>query len=139
LPNSLVTVFRIALGASGPAAWEDWSNGAVMETGEKCLIQSDRLIIIILIWISLIGTAGSCSGQQDALLQLYREAQQAQSAGDYQKAIANYKRIVVLRPEMAEAYSNLGILYYDQRQSDHALTAFKKAIELKPELPAPYF
>ena len=40
---------------------------------------------------------------------------------------------------MAEAYSNLGILYYDQHQYDHALTAFKKAIELKPELLAPYF
>jgi len=75
----------------------------------------------------------------DVLADLYKEARQAQLAGDLKTATENYKRIVALRPDMAEAHANLGVLFYQQKQSEPALKAFKRAIQLKPDLAGPYF
>ena len=46
---------------------------------------------------------------------------------------------MALRPDMAEAHANLGVLFYQQKQSEPALKAFKRAIQLKPDLAGPYF
>jgi tetratricopeptide (TPR) repeat protein len=78
-------------------------------------------------------------GQQDDLAQLYKEAREAQQAGDYKTATQKYERIVKLQPEMAEAHANLGLLYYQQGQPDEATKTFQKAIQLKPSLAGPYF
>ena len=71
---------------------------------------------------------------QDELAKLYSEAQQAQTAGDLATASRKYEAIVQLRPQMAEAYANLGNLYYQQGQSDRAKPAYEKAIHIKPDL-----
>src|SRR2546428_3070233 len=76
---------------------------------------------------------------QDELAKLYSEAQQAQAAGDLQTASRKYEAIVQLRPQMAEAYANLGNLYYQQGQSDRAKPAYEKAIHIKPDLAGPHF
>ncbi len=76
---------------------------------------------------------------QDDLVKLYSEAQQAQAAGDLVTASRKYEAIVRLRPQMAEAYANLGNLYYQQGQMDRAKAAYDKAIGIKPELAGPYF
>jgi tetratricopeptide (TPR) repeat protein len=76
---------------------------------------------------------------QDDLAGLYSEAQQAQAAGDLRTATSKYEAIVRLRPQMAEAYANLGNLYYQQGQTDRAKAAYLKAIRIKPELGGPYF
>ena len=76
---------------------------------------------------------------QDDLVKLYAEAQQAQAAGDLATASRKYEAIVRLRPQMAEAYANLGNLYYQQGQMERAKAAYQKAIGIKPELAAPYF
>jgi len=76
---------------------------------------------------------------QDDLAKLYSEAQQAQAAGDLATACHKYEAIVRLRPQMAEAYANLGNLYYQQGQMDRAKAAYQKAIGIKPELAGPYF
>src|SRR5687768_7673186 len=76
--------------------------------------------------------------QQEELVRLYSEARSAEAAGDYPAAAQRYERIVVLRPDMAEAYVNLGNLYYVQGRMDRAETSFKKAIQLKAGLFAPH-
>jgi tetratricopeptide (TPR) repeat protein len=75
----------------------------------------------------------------DVIAGLYKEARQAQLAGDLKTATENYKRILALRPDMAEAHANLGVLFYQQKQSELALKSFKRAIQLKPDLAGPYF
>jgi tetratricopeptide (TPR) repeat protein len=70
---------------------------------------------------------------------LYRDAQQAQASGDLATATRNYEAIVRQQPKMAEAYANLGNLYYQQGQGEHAKTAYRKAVALKPELTGPNF
>lgn len=76
--------------------------------------------------------------QQEELVRLYTEARSAEAAGDYPAAAQRYERIVVLRPDMAEAHANLGNLYYVQGRMDRAETSFKKALHLKPGLFAPH-
>ena len=76
--------------------------------------------------------------QQDELVRLYAEARSAEAASDYPTASQRYERIVALRPHMAEAYANLGNLYYVQGRLDRAETSFLKAIRLKPGLAAPH-
>jgi tetratricopeptide (TPR) repeat protein len=89
--------------------------------------------------LSMILLASTLFGQEDPLAQLYEDARQAESAGDLQKSIQKYEEIIKLRPDMAEAHSNVGILYYHQNQATQARQAFKKALELKPSLSAPHF
>jgi tetratricopeptide (TPR) repeat protein len=79
------------------------------------------------------------SSRQDDVAQLYKEAQEAQQAGDSKTATRKYERIVKLQPEMAEAHANLGLLYYQQGRAEQATETFKKAIQLKPSLAGPYF
>lgn len=76
---------------------------------------------------------------QDDLAKLYSEAQKAQASGDLATASRKYEAIVSLQPQMAEAYANLGNLYYQQGQLDRAKTAYQKAVRIKPELAGPYF
>jgi tetratricopeptide (TPR) repeat protein len=76
---------------------------------------------------------------QSDLRELYTEAQHAQAAGDLATATRKYEAIVRLQPRMAEAYANLGNLYYQQGQTERAKTAYQKAIEQKPELIGPHF
>ncbi len=64
---------------------------------------------------------------------------QAQAAGDLATATQKYEAIVRLQPQMAEAYANLGNLYYQQGQMDRARGAYQKAVKIKPELAGPYF
>ena len=76
--------------------------------------------------------------QQEELVRLYTEARSAEAASDYPAAAQRYERIVVLRPDMAEAHVNLGNLYYVQGRMDRAEASFKKALQLKAGLFAPH-
>ncbi len=82
----------------------------------------------------------SAAGQdQDRLYSLYQKAASAQKAGDLTAAATSYEEIVRLSPELAEAYANLGSIYYELKMDDKALSALDRAIQLKPELAAPHF
>ncbi len=82
---------------------------------------------------------GSKSASAQALQRIYSEAQQAQAVGDLAAATAKYEEIVRLQPRMAEAYANLGNLYYQQTQMSRAKAAYAKAAALKPNLGGPQF
>ncbi|MEO8663452.1 MAG: tetratricopeptide repeat protein [Bryobacteraceae bacterium] len=86
----------------------------------------------------LLGFVFCAAAQDEALVRLYREAQGAEASGDYRTATQRYEQIVALRPDMAEAYANLGNLYYVQQQWEQAAAALKKAVRLKPSLAAPH-
>ncbi len=86
-----------------------------------------------------LGGLAHASGQQDALSQHYRKAQQAQAARDYTNAIHHYERIIALRPDLAEAFANLGSLYYEVGEGVKANAVLKKAVALKPGLAGPHF
>ena len=76
---------------------------------------------------------------QESLQQVYAEAKQAQQNGDLATAALKYQEIVKLQPKMAEAYANLGNIYYQQAKMDRASDAYRTALKLKPELAGPHF
>jgi serine/threonine-protein kinase len=55
-----------------------------------------------------------------------------QLAGDYAHARVNYERAISLGPN-ANAYSNLGFIYYAERRYEDAVRAFNDAIRLAPK------
>lgn len=100
-----------------------------------------RAKIELLITVSTLVTLGlpSCFAQTDGLAELYQQARAAQSVGNLKLATQKYEQIVRLRPDMAEAHSNLGALYLHQKQRDQAQRCLRTAIKLKPQLAGPYF
>src|ERR1035437_9268650 len=76
---------------------------------------------------------------EDILVKLYREAQVAETNGDYPLAIDRYKHIVALAPEMAEAHAKLGDIYFSMGETEKAEVAFKSAVKLNPKLWGPRF
>ncbi|MEJ7607052.1 MAG: tetratricopeptide repeat protein [Bryobacteraceae bacterium] len=86
-----------------------------------------------------LGCLTGIGAQQDALLQHYRKAQEAQAVLDYSGASHPYARINALRPDLAEAFANLGALYYEVGHQEKANTVLKKALALKPGLAGPHF
>ncbi|TAK86634.1 MAG: tetratricopeptide repeat protein [Aquabacterium sp.] len=75
------------------------------------------------------------------LAQTQQEAQAAfamgvaqQSAGQVQAAMASFHRALVLQPDMAEAWSNLGMLLEDSQQWDEAASAYQQALQHAPAL-----
>ena len=50
----------------------------------------------------------------------------------YEEAITSYKKAIELKPEYAEAHSNLGVALNKLRQHEEAVRSYDKAIELKP-------
>ncbi len=76
---------------------------------------------------------------QEDLAHLYSEAQQAQATGDLAAAGRKYEAIIHLRPQMAEAYANLGNIYYQQGRPERAKVVYQKAVQIKPELAGPQF
>src|SRR5450432_2678519 len=89
-------------------------------------------VLVILAWAGQVFAQG-------ALRQLSAEAQQTQASGDLVTATRKYEAIIKLQPQMAEAYANLGNLYYQQGQTERAKAAYLKAIAKKPELTGPHF
>jgi len=58
--------------------------------------------------------------------------------GNYTKAIEAYKQAIYIKPDLAEAYSNLGIAYAQLGLYKDAIEAYKQAIHINPD-DAPYY
>ena len=50
---------------------------------------------------------------------------------NYDEAILCYEKAIKLKPDYAEAYYNLGIIYLELKEYENASTIFKKAIVLE--------
>ena len=59
--------------------------------------------------------------------------------GNYDEAIACYKKAIKLNPDFVMAYGNLGIAYYSKGNYDKAIACYEKAIELNPDFADAYY
>ena len=59
--------------------------------------------------------------------------------GMLEEAIDAYKKTISLKPDYAEAYSNMGVAYRNMGKPDEAIDAYKKAMSLKPNDTDTYF
>ncbi len=61
---------------------------------------------------------------------------EAEKAGDYAKAAAEYRAVLKLKPESADTWASLGHDLYLMKNDEEAIPAFQLALKRKPDLPA---
>src|SRR5580704_11408385 len=66
---------------------------------------------------------------------LYAQAKAAQQKGDNTEAIEKYRAMLKLAPHLAPAYNNLGMLYFNEHDYEHAAQVLKHGLELNPNMP----
>jgi tetratricopeptide (TPR) repeat protein len=67
--------------------------------------------------------------------QLYAQAQAAQQRQDIAAAIEKYRQMIRLAPHLAAAYNNLGRLYFNQHDFEHAAQTLAQGLKLNPNMP----
>jgi tetratricopeptide (TPR) repeat protein len=102
--------------------------------GDCCLKICLQLTLLILL-LSQPGLPQQ--NQQVQLESLLANAKQAQASGDYATATSAYKQAVVIRPEIAELWANLGLMQHETGDYAGAIQSFQQARKLKPSLYVP--
>jgi tetratricopeptide (TPR) repeat protein len=83
----------------------------------------------------LFSTAARLSAQGTQEEQQYSEAgQQALTAGRYDEAETNFKKLAQLDPQIAEIHATLGLVYFQEKKFDQAVPELRTALKLKPTL-----
>lgn len=66
-------------------------------------------------------------------LALFRDGMSLAQAEKLDEAVASFRKAAELKPDLAEAHVNLGLLLLRQGKTDEAESALLKALELKPD------
>jgi len=85
--------------------------------------------------IALALTASTACAQGTSSVARYaEEGQTALAAGRYEDAEKAFEKLRQLEPGMAEVHANLGLIYFEERKFDEAVSALRQALKLKPTL-----
>ncbi len=88
------------------------------------------ILLMILLFICPTVLLSQTAKPDDAVEELYAEAQAAQRSGDLNKAIEKYLAILKISPRLAPAYNNLGLLYFGQNNYQLAAKAFEDGLRI---------
>ena len=69
----------------------------------------------------------------DKLLELAQKSLQLHQAGQLQEAETVYRQILDIKPDFAEAHSNLGTVLQDLGRMDEAVPSYHKALAINPD------
>lgn len=100
-----------------------------------------RLGLILLGWL-LIGVPAfalsldTLPDYQDAGMRLLVRGTQKLQSGDFVNAIEELRQAVRLRPDMPEAFHNLGFAFEKTGDNKNAVKAYEKALALNPNYPS---
>ncbi len=64
----------------------------------------------------------------------FQAAREAERSKDLPTAVSEYRLALKLKPQIAEAWVNLGLDLYVMRKDDEAIAAFQQALNLKPDM-----
>jgi tetratricopeptide (TPR) repeat protein len=99
-----------------------------------------RAILFLSAWLLLLSGPRLFSQGDDEVTprvqQLYAEAKESQRSGNDAAAIEKYQAIIKLAPHLAAAYNNLGMLYFNSRDYDHAISVLKRGLQENPNMPS---
>ncbi len=81
--------------------------------------------------------AGAASAQRSAETRAeaerhFKNAVRLHMAGEWSAAIDEYKTTIAINPNLAEPYSNLGLIYNQQHKYPQAIDEFHKALAISP-------
>lgn len=63
------------------------------------------------------------------------QGQRALAQGNYSEAETAFEKLRELEPGVAEVHANLGLIYFQERKFEPAVSALRQALKLKPALP----
>jgi tetratricopeptide (TPR) repeat protein len=91
------------------------------------------------VWLLIVSATASLGRQAPdqftpEVQQLYAQAKAAQQQGDRGTAIEKYRAMIKLAPHLAAAYNNLGMLYFKDRDYNHAVEVLQSALAIDPNL-----
>ncbi len=75
---------------------------------------------------------------QAKIVPLFKQARLAEQRRDFAEAAKLYDKILQLDPNLAEVWTNKGLILYELSKHSEALAAFAKAAALKPQLLVPH-
>lgn len=78
--------------------------------------------------------AGSQSARSSAPEVLLRQAKEAEAAKEFERAAEFYVEYLKAKPQQAEIYQRLGLVYYLASRFGDAIPALRRAMELDPQL-----
>ena len=103
------------------------------------LVRRGRSFFIIgcsALWVcSSLPCVPRAGAQDDDAARHFAAARQAQDAGNLDLAAQEYLAVIHFRPDVAEAYASLGLVYNAQGKYAESARALSKAERLKPSLP----
>jgi tetratricopeptide (TPR) repeat protein len=106
------------------------------------MFASFRRALAALLLLAILSLANTSRAQEngatdDRLAEIFSQAQAAQQQGDYATAARCYEQIVKLRPDVPEAWANLGLMYQFKHEYPQANRAFQTALSKNPKLYVP--
>ncbi len=85
----------------------------------------------------LVLILSACStAKQDPFEESMATARELRDAGEYPKAVAEYREALRIKPSSAEAHNNLGSTLFNMEQTDAAILEFQRALLLNDKLAA---
>jgi tetratricopeptide (TPR) repeat protein len=85
-------------------------------------------------WLVPFLIVSAAWADEASLAALAARARSALQNGDYAAAERSYRQVVALAPEMAEAYTNLGLSCHLQKKYDEAIKAFDQGLRINPDM-----
>ena len=95
------------------------------------MLSNLRLLFIVLVLAAQLSAQTPVDEQAGEHFQAAKEAEQAK---DLSTAVSEYRQALKLKPQIAEAWVNLGLDLYLMKKDDEAIAAFQQALKRKPEL-----
>jgi len=91
----------------------------------------------ITLFVSLSFSQDSATQIQSKIVPLFQQARQAEQRRDFAAALRLYDQILHLDSNLAEVWTNKGLVLYELNRHGEALAAFRRASELRPQLLTP--
>ena len=90
---------------------------------------------LLMVLCLCVPSAVAQEGDPAVLDRYVQQGEQALAQGRYAEAATAYEKLKELSPATAEVHAKLGLIYFQQRDYDRAVSALRHALKLKPALP----
>ncbi len=101
------------------------------------LTQALVLLLALVVFLPVALASQETSSADAKLERLSLQAQEAQARSDYRTAAARYQEMLNLRPDLAEARANLGLMHHLLGEYKQAIREFEASLRQKPRLFVP--
>jgi tetratricopeptide (TPR) repeat protein len=121
-------VFALALALSATGAWADRHSDCAQGKDPDHRIRGCTQII----------ERGEKETRKNRVIAYNKRGIAYYMKGEFDRAIADYTKVIALDPKNAKAYYNRGLAYHEKGEVDRAIANYTKAIALDPNFALAY-